>query len=569
MDGSNKLNLILAIVLSLIIIVSWQFFYERPRLVRISSQHKEYNEKIEDVYKSLLQNGKVEIKERADVINNVPRVKINTNKLKGSISLQGLRFDDLTLVGYKKDLSENSPDVELLSPSNTVLSYFAEIGWYSSENDLNLPNSDTLWQSNKSVLQANDTVTFTWVNKYNVKFIVDISVDDDYMFTIRQLLINNSDRTFSIQLYSLLHRNLVQNEKSINILHQGPISTINGTLNEVTYDDLKEKKYINYPQSIINWVGITDKYWLTSFIPDSKYNYTVNFTYTIGSGSEKYQVDFLSPKIVVNPNGSSLEVLHHLFAGAKKVNLLDYYAEKYNIKLFDRAIDFGWFYIITKPLFNALNFFYKYCGNFGVSILIVTVLIKISMFSLANKSYRSMKQMKDTQPEVEHLKELYGNDKIKFNQQVMELYKREKINPVSGCLPLLIQIPVFFSLYKVLYVTIEMRHAPFFGWIKDLSALDPTSVFNLFGLLPFAVPGILNIGAWPILMASTMMLQQKMSPAPTDPVQAQVIKFMPLIFLVMFSSFPAGLLIYWTWNNVLSIMQQIIINKLDKCKKKL
>jgi YidC/Oxa1 family membrane protein insertase len=347
----------------------------------------------------------------------------------------------------------------------------------------------------------------------------------------------------------------------VNILHQGMIGAIKGELQEYTYDKIKDEKKHSF-NGEVNWLGITDKYWLAAFVPDQLESYIANYNFAIKQGKDKYQSDFITNEKLIE-GGGSFELTHQLFAGPKKVDLLDKYEEKYNIKLFDRAIDFGWFYILTKPIFNAMNYFYSYVGNFGISIMIVTILIKLAMFTLANKSYRSMKKMKKLQPEMERLKQLYADDKARLNQEVMLLYKKEKINPVSGCLPLLVQIPVFFSIYKVLYVTIEMRHAPFFGWIQDLSAPDPTTIFNLFGLLPFTPPSFLMLGVWPLFMALTMFLQQRMSPQPTDPVQAQVMKFMPLMFLFMFSGFPAGLLIYWSWNNILSIVQQFYINKLD------
>lgn len=565
MDSDNRLNLILAITLSLAIILGWHFFYEKPRLIKMSNAQKEkieYN-KHSNTNQHLLHESALKIKDKVDIIDYSTRVKIMTNKLHGSISLKGLRFDDLILVGYKQDVLENSPDVELLSPSETATAYFAEVGWYCAKNaDSDFPNSDTLWQTDKSILQANDTTTFTWTNKHNVQFIVSVSIDDNYMFTINQSIVNNSKQQLAVQFHGLIHRNLAENENSANIF-QGPIASIDSYLNEVTYNKLKEKKHIDYNLNVVHWLGISDKYWLTSFIPDVKYRYSTSFMYG-KAGFEKYQVSFLSPKEVVNSDGGSLSVVHHLFLGAKEVKLLDYYAEKYNIKLFDRAIDFGWFYILTKPLFYTLSFFYKYCGNFGVSILIVTILIKIMMFSFSNRSYSSMKKMRDLQPRIQRLQELYGDDKIKLHQEIMALYKKEKVSLAGSFLQSLIQLPIFFSLYKVLHVTIEMRHAPFFIWIKDLSALDPTCIFNLFGLLPFHVPWFLNIGAWPILTSATMMLQQKINPAPAaDPAQAQVLKFMPLILLIVFNNFPAGLLIYWTWNNILSIVQQFIINKIN------
>ena len=365
-----------------------------------------------------------------------------------------------------------------------------------------------------------------------------------------------------MQSYGLINRKYIAVEKAVNILHQGPIGCIDENLKEYSYDDIKDKKSEKFAASKVDWIGITDKYWLSSLIPDKSSNYSSNFNYALKQGTERYQVDFISPVQIIKP-GENFSIKSRIFAGAKKVDLLDKYEKQYDIKLFDRAIDFGWFYIITKPVFYAMNFFYGYVGNFGVSILIVTVIIKLLMFTLANKSYRSMKKMKNLQPEIDRIKNLYSDDKARLNQEIMALYKKKKVNPVAGCLPILVQIPVFFSIYKVLYVTIEMRQAPFYGWIKDLSAPDPTTIFNLFGLLPFSLPSFLMIGAWPILMAITMFLQQKMSPEPADPMQAQVMKFMPLIFLFMFSSFPVGLLIYWSWNNILSIIQQYYINKFN------
>ena len=365
-----------------------------------------------------------------------------------------------------------------------------------------------------------------------------------------------------MQSYGLINRKYIAVEKAVNILHQGPIGCIDKNLKEYSYDDIKDKKSEKFAASKVDWIGITDKYWLSSLIPDKSSNYSSNFNYALKQGTERYQVDFISPVQIIKP-GENFSIKSRIFAGVKKVDLLDKYEKQYDIKLFDRAIDFGWFYIITKPVFYAMNFFYGYVGNFGVSILIVTVIIKLLMFTLANKSYRSMKKMKNLQPEIDRIKNLYSDDKARLNQEIMALYKKEKVNPVAGCLPILVQIPVFFSIYKVLYVTIEMRQAPFYGWIKDLSAPDPTTIFNLFGLLPFLPPSFLMIGAWPILMAITMFLQQKMSPEPADPMQAQVMKFMPLIFLFMFSSFPVGLLIYWSWNNILSIIQQYYINKFN------
>jgi YidC/Oxa1 family membrane protein insertase len=556
-------NLIASIVLSVAIIFGWQHFYEKPRLEKLAEENKKYAQKVEIIKQQSAANIPV-VTNRKEAIELSPRLPVKSGVLSGSISLKGLRFDDLTLLKYRKELAPDSPAVELFSPSSTEEAYFAEIGWWSNQENLTLPNDQSVWKADKGSLVPNDPVTLTWINPENVKFIVTLTLDENYMFTINQSTINDSGKPIAIQYYGLINRSYNEpSERMVNILHQGMIGSVGGQLQEYTYDKVKEKKKESFAKSHVEWLGITDKYWLAAFVPDKAETYSSNYNYAIKSGADKYQADFVSSTILVEPGGK-FELTHRLFAGAKKVDLLDMYENKYDIKLFDRAIDFGWFYILTKPIFNAMNFFYSYVGNFGISIMIVTVIIKLVMFTLANKSYRSMKKMKKLQPEIERLKERYTDDKARMNQEVMALYKREKVNPISGCLPLLVQIPVFFSIYKVLYVTIEMRHAAFFGWIQDLSAPDPTTIFNLFGLLPFTPPGFLMIGVWPIIMAATMYLQQKMSPQPADPVQAQVMKFMPLMFLFMFSGFPAGLLIYWSWNNVLSIIQQFYINKSDQ-----
>ncbi|WP_375327082.1 membrane protein insertase YidC [Candidatus Tisiphia endosymbiont of Nemotelus uliginosus] len=559
----NIFNLVAAVLLSLGIIVSWQYFYDKPRLKKIAQQTQLYQQE-QLKQQAIVQNKNLSLDtQKAQIPIISPRVKINSKVLSGSISLKGLRFDDLILLNYKQDLSADSKNVILFAPSTSQDAYFAEIGWFSNNSTLDLPSSETLWEANSDEITPTKPLKLSWINQAGIKFLVTIRMDNNYLFTIDQTIVNNSKNSITVQYYGLINREYNAKEKAVNILHQGPISSVDGRLKECSFDDIKDKKTMKFPQGQLEWIGITDKYWLAAIIPDKASTYSSNFNYAIKNGVPRYQTDFLSPIKEIEA-GVEFTVSQKLFAGAKKVDLLDYYEKQYNIKLFDRAIDFGWFYIITKPVFNTLNFFYNYVGNFGISILIVTVIIKLLMFTLASKSYRSMKKMKNLQPEIERIRALYADDKMRLNQEIMALYKKEKVNPIAGCLPLIIQIPVFFSIYKVLYVTIEMRHAPFFGWIKDLSAADPTSIFNLFGLLPFNPPSFLMIGIWPIIMAITMFLQQKMSPEPADPIQAQVMKFMPLIFLIMFGSFPAGLLIYWSWNNILSIIQQYYINKLEK-----
>lgn len=561
MDQNLK-NLAAMIILSLLIILGWQLFYEKPRLEKLAMQKQIYEQQLARA-KISSANKNVAKMAQAELLQDSPRINISSDVIKGSIALKGLRFDDLTLLQYKQTLDANSPAVVLLSPSGSKNAYFIEFGWRGKDKNITYPNASTLWISDKMELTEGQAVNLHWTSPENVKFKVSISIDDQYLFNITQTIENQSGKPISVQNYGLVNKSYEnQPTSSMNILHQGMVGSIKGELQEYNYDKIKDKKFLNFSGDV-SWIGITDKYWLTALIPDKTEQYNAHYNFAIKNGMEKYQADFVTESKIIE-NGEQFVIVHHLFSGAKKVDLLDKYEAKFDLKLFDRAIDFGWFYILTKPIFNAMNFFYSYIGNFGISIMIVTVIIKLLMFGLANKSYRSMKRMKKLQPEIELIKNSCGDDKARLNQEIMALYKREKVNPVSGCLPLLVQIPVFFSIYKVLYVTIEMRHAPFFGWIQDLSAADPTTIFNLFGLLPYSVPSFLMIGAWPVIMAATMFLQQRMSPQPTDQVQAQMMKFMPLMFLFMFSSFPAGLLIYWSWNNILSIVQQYSINRMDQ-----
>lgn len=560
--NSNILNLIVAIILSVLILFGWQFFYEKPRIKKMAEETKAYNEQIKKQREISAIEAK-QIKNDSDVkpLEQVSSVTIKSDVISGSISLKGLRFDDIALLEYRTEIDKNSPLVKVLSSNGTDKSYFVEIGWLGSAQKDMLPNNSTIWQADKEELTQDSPVNFYWTNDQGVKFIITLSIDDDYLFHIKQSIVNNSHNPITLQSYALINRLYEEPEgRMVNILHQGFIGSVNSELKEFTYNKIKDKKKENFTKNNVDWLGITDKYWLTAFIPDGKELYSSNYSYAIKGGHDRYQADLISNSFLVEPGGNST-LSHRLFVGPKKVNLLDKYEQNYQIKLFDRAIDFGWLYVLTKPMFYTMNIFYKFVGNFGISIMLVTVIIKLLLFGIANKSYRAMKKMKKLQPEMERLKELYSDDKARLNQEVMSLYKREKVNPVSGCLPIFIQIPIFFAIYKVLYVTIEMRHAPFYGWIQDLSAPDPTTIFNLFGILSYTPPSFLMIGAWPLIMALTMFLQQKMNPTPTDPVQAQVMKFMPLMFLFMFSSFPAGLLIYWSWNNILSIIQQYYINK--------
>lgn len=551
---SDNRNLAITIILSTMILFAWQYLYEAPRQKAFEEAHKTTKiqaHKVEEV---------VELQDRNKIITAEQRVAIASGKLNGSINLKGARFDDLSLAQYDTSLDKDSKKVILLSPSHALDAYFAEFGWISNDKNVDMPNSSTIWHANKSTLKPNETVRLSWTNPQNIAFHIDVTMDDNYMFKVTQEIENSSGMDVNIAPYGLVNKLYVEDHKAFSILHEGPIGVFNDKLDETSYSSLKEDRRKVFKDVKGGWAGVTDKYWFTAIIPPSKTEkFDSNFTYVDQQGHAKYQVDVLGPDSHIKI-GKKHKTEFLFFAGAKEVKLLDYYTNHYNIPLFDRAIDFGWFYFLTKPMFNAIKFFYSVTGNFGIAILIITIMVKLLMFPLANKGYKSMNAIKRLQPEINRIKELYPTDRVEQNKKLMELYAKEKVNPLSGCLPLLIQIPVFFSLYKVLFVTIEMRHAPFFGWIKDLSAPDPTSIINLFGLLPWSGNFFL-LGIWPILMGITMYLQQKMNPAPSDPVQAKMMKFLPIIFTFLFASFPAGLIIYWTWNNILSILQQWIIGR--------
>ena len=555
--NNQNLNLLLAFVLSIGIIIGWQHFFEKPRLAQNIASQKQYAKVIIEVKNSQISENILE--DRLSALKKNDRISFENEFLKGSINKNGLRIDDLTFLKYKESVHKNSGNVELLNPASAEGAYFAELGWISSTSKVTMPKSDTLWNCNKDFISKGEKVRCSWVSPENIEFINYLSLDDKYMFTIESEVKNNSNSAISVQSYGIIYKTYDHEHNRMSIVHEGVAGVIGDELKEFNYKDIKDKKKISNKMLPINWLGITDKYWLVAFIPDGGLNYSSNINFIIKNQLDRYQTDFVSGSTIIEPC-SEFKVTHSLFGGAKELEILDDYEQKLNIKLFDRTVDFGWFYILTRPLLWLLHHLYGIVGNFGISIMLVTVIVKASMFSLANKSYRSMKVMKELHPQIEKIKERCGDDKVRFNQEIMNLYKQHKVNPLSGCLPLIIQIPVFFSLYKVLNVSIDMRHAEFFGWINDLSVADPTNLFNLFGLLPWNPPAFLHLGAWPILMATTMYLQQRMSPPVSDPVQAQVMKMMPLIFLFMFASFPSGLLIYWTWNNILSIAQQSYIN---------
>ena len=498
----------------------------------------------------------------------VPRISMISKEVSGSISLKGARIDDITLTQYKETLEPESELIKLLLKSNGDSPYFIEFGW-SSPDGIKVPNGKSLWKSSSNILSPDKKITLKWNNGENITFYQDISIDDSFMITVNQRVENNSNNSITLYPYGLIRRAGEPKTIDFFVLHEGPLGVFDGTLSEKSYGDLTEagKKGINIkPSETGGWIGLTDKYWLTALLPDQNEKY--NFTYRkLNSNGGQYQTDFLG-KAVTIPSNSKGEFLSRTFAGAKRLALFDDYEERFNIKHFDLAIDFGWFYFLTKPFFYALSWANDYLGNFGLAILAITVIVKLLFFPLANKSYKSMAKMRILTPQIQKLRERVGDDRQKLNQEMMNLYKKEKVNPAAGCLPILVQIPVFFALYKVLFVSIEMRQTPFFGWIEDLSVQDPTSIFNLFGLLPYStsiLPDFLNIGIWPLLMGVTMFLQQRLNPTPPDPIQAKIFAWMPVAFTFLLATFPAGLVIYWTWNNLLSICQQwVIMNKMNK-----
>lgn len=552
----NK-NLLISVLLATIILVSWQYFFDKPtKQHTIPQQVTSTSTNTPSIHSDNTENKQLT---KGEILNSTQRIKIVSPKLNGSISLVGARIDDVSLPEYKETTNPDSPDITLLSPAKTPNAYFAEFGWLSNDK-IEMPNSKTLWSADKDMLTPNSKVTLNWVNGQGILFTIELFLDEEFMLSIKQTVNNQSPTPISFYNYGLISR-IEQNTKKFFISHEGSIGVFNNILTELSYEDLKKDKKSTYKDNGSgSWFGISDKYWLTAIVPDFTKSFDSNFSYNKVNDQDRFQVDFLSQQQNLQPGDKSTYATH-FFMGAKVLSTLDKYQSYFKLDLFDRAIDFGWFYFITKPLFIALKFFYDLLGNFGLSILLVTIIVKLAMYPMASKSFISMNKMKQLQPEFTRIKELYANDRMQQNRAIMELYKKEKVNPMSGCLPILIQIPIFFSLYKVLFVTIEMRQAPFYGWIHDLSAPDPTSLFNLFGLIPWDPPSFLMIGAWPIIMAVTMYIQQILNPQPSDPVQAQMMRLLPLLFLFMFSSFPAGLVIYWAWSNTLSILQQYSLQR--------
>jgi YidC/Oxa1 family membrane protein insertase len=580
MDENNR-NFLLAVLLSIGVLFAWQYFFvPKPQPQAEKPQAEQQQTQVEPGPPRPGTEGQTPgvsgptppggggapTLTREEALAQSPRIAIDTPALKGSIALKGARIDDLTLKDYRETVDPGSPNVVLLSPAGGPHAYYAEHGFVGGEGakDLALPAADTLWTAaTQGTLTQSSPVTLTYDNGKGLTFTRTIVVDDKYMFTVTDKVANAGSQPATLYPYALVSRHEMPQVKGYYILHEGLIGVVDDGLEEITYKKAIEKPPATF-KSNDGWLGIADKYWAAVVIPEQGKAFEAKLSGTQAEGRDRFQADYLMAPLTIEAGGNA-EAKGQVFAGAKEVNLVDGYAEKYSIPKFDLLIDWGWFYFLTKPMFFAIDFFYKLVGNFGVAILIVTLCIKILLFPLANKSYVSMSRMKKLGPEMQRIKERYAEDKMRQQQAMMELYKKEKVNPASGCLPILVQIPVFFALYKVLFVTIEMRHAPFFGWIKDLSAPDPTSVFNLFGLLPFdpsqvpVVGHFLAIGAWPLIMGVTMWAQMKLNPPPPDPVQQKMFAWMPVFFTFLLAGFPAGLVIYWAWNNLLSVIQQSVI----------
>lgn len=570
----NNRNYFIAIALSVLIVLGWQFLYMNPR---IEAQRKaELAQKAQQTTQQTQTpaangaaggaqtNGAAPTGQApattslADALAKNPRVVIDTAALSGSINLAGGRLDDLKLKGYHETVDDSSPIITLFSPSETKDGYFAELGYIGDAATGNVPGPSTLWTAPEGAKLTEKTpVTLTYTNDKGITFARTISVDERYMFTITDKITNAGQAPAALSSYGRVTRYNKPAVASTYVLHEGFI----GVIGE---DGLIESKYASVEKEAVTpatatggWLGITDKYWAATIIPPQTTAYDARFSH-FTDGQPRFQADYKQNAVTVAP-GQSLELKNLVFAGAKEVPVIDGYEATYQIPRFDRLIDWGWFYFLTKPMFKLMDFFFRYFGNFGVAILMTTIVVKALFFPLASKQYASMANMKRVQPKMEELKAKFGDDRMGLQQATMALYKEEKINPIAGCWPIALQIPIFFSLYKVIYITIEMRHAPFFGWIQDLSAPDPTSFINLFGLLPFAAPTFLHLGVWPLIMGVTMFLQMRMNPTPPDPTQAMIFNWMPLVFTFMLASFPAGLVIYWAWNNTLSVIQQGVI----------
>ncbi len=547
-------NVIAAIALSSAVIVLYSLFFVPEQ--KSTTQNLIEKKKIEQNTDTPILDEKDEITQisREDALKDSKRVLFENESIIGSISLKGASIDDLTFKNYNTEL-ESEEKVTLLSPRNYDEGYLVESGFVTSDKNIDIPNSETLWSlTGNDKLTEQSPIKLSWTNNQGITFEKEIFLDNSYLFTIKQRVINSTNKNYDFYSYGQIIRNKIPEISNFYILHEGLIATLDDELIEEDYDDIQEKKFTKTAQK--GWLGIGDKYWISSLIPPKNKEFKTTFDY-----KKKFRANFISTEPLELIGKGFIEEDIQIIIAAKRVDVIDGYAKALKIEKFDLVIDWGFLYFITKPLFFGIDYFFKLLGNYGLAIIAITICIRLAFFPLANFSFRSMAKMKALQPEMVRLKDLHKDDKMKLQQAMMALYKKEKVNPMSGCLPILVQIPVFFALYKVLFVTIEMRQMPFYGWIKDLSERDPTSLFNLFGLLPYDVPSFLIIGAWPVAMGVSMWIQQKLNPAPTDAMQAKIFAFFPLFLTVILAPFPSGLVIYWTVNNILTMAQQVFIMK--------
>ena len=567
---NEQRNLYMAIGISIAIIIFFQLLFPTQPIQTTSFEEDEVLEPATSIDGQSSQ-AVSEIQSRDEALIQTDRVIFENASIKGSINLKGAILDDLILSKYKTSLEPDSTNIQLLLPDGTANPYYIETGWKELKNsNIELPNLETNWKTNSSTLSPSSPVTLSWTNNKNITFKINYQVDDEYMFTITQEIENNSGEDIEVFPYRLIKRINTPDTINFFILHEGLISLINDELLEKNYDDIADdcnssmqtKKEFCDNKTQGGWLGFTDKYWMSALIPDADQSINVNYRYG-NNGRDSYRAGYVGQIYKIN-SGENISYGGKLFVGAKKLNVLSAYDENLSIPRFTDAIDWGWFSFLTKPVSYAINWFFGYAGTFGLAIIAFTILMRLILFPLAQASFKSMAKMKKLQPDMQRLKETYPNDRQKMQQELMALYKREGANPVAGCLPILVQIPIFFSLYKVLFVTIEMYHAPFYGWIHDLSAPDPLGLMTIFGLVPWDVPPILSIidiGILPIIMGFTMWLQQKLNPAPADPTQARIFALLPFVFTFVLAGFAAGLVLYWSVNNILSIAQQWYIQR--------
>ncbi len=558
----DQKNFLLAIVLSMAIIFAWQYFYAVPQSQQTQQEVQQQQQQSQQAQVPGTQ-AVAGVTDRQVAIAATARVPIETPELEGSVNLVGAQLDDLKLKNYRVTASPASPIITFLSPAGTANAYFAEQGLVGpAGQSAKLPDSKTVWTAPAGVKLTNDApLILSWDNSEGLTFRREISISDDYVFTVKQTVENKTQAAVAILPYARIQRQDTPHVDGYYTFFEGLLGVQDSKLQEIKYSSVAEADGKVSVDAKGGWLGFTDKYWGTALIPDQARDLTSTYQHFKIGERDAYQTDYLAKEPLVIAPGSSAVLEDHLFAGAKIVGTIDDVGQKFGVEKFDLMIDWGYFKFLTRPMFMLIEFCKGIAGNFGLAILLVTVLVKLAVFPLANKSYASMSKMKKLQPEMEKLKAESGDDRMKLQQAMMELYKKEKVSPMSGCLPIFVQIPIFFALYKVILTTIELRHAPFYGWIHDLSAPDPTSLFNLFGLIPWHPPALLMLGIWPILMGITMWVQMRLNPAPADPIQASMFNWMPLIFTFMLGSMPAGLVIYWTWSNLLSILQQSFIMK--------